>query len=268
MPLKLKCGQCIGCRLDRTRGWAIRAVHEAQMHEQNSFVTLTYNDQCLPSDHSLDVKHWQGFAKRLRKNKGPFRYLHCGEYGDENGRPHYHACIFGLDFSEDRIPFTQKLYISAELQRLWPHGFATIGNLTFDSAAYVAAYALKKATGQNADERYERVDPSTGECWAVKPDYATMSLKPGLGKSWFDKFTSDVYPDDFVVLKGQKFRPPQYYDRLLEKENPQLYTKMLLKRRQHVNDKPEDHTDTKLQVKEKITWAKLQTFGNRNTKEA
>ena len=267
-PLQLKCGQCIGCRLDRTRGWAIRAVHEAQMHEKNAFLTLTYRDQALPDDHGLHVEDWQKFAKRVRKTKGPFRFLHCGEYSEPpNLRPHYHACLFGLDFSEDRVPFETRgpntLYISAELQGLWPHGFATIGELTFDSAAYVAAYCLKKATGQLA-EKYQRVDPDTGECWEVKPDYATMSLKPGLGKTWFERYCADIYPDDFVVLKGTKFRPPKYYDQLLEKDNPELHKKMLQKRRQQIREKPEEIQDDRLQIREKVQIAKLTTYGTRN----
>ncbi len=268
-PLSLKCGQCIGCRLDRTRGWAIRAVHEAQMHTQNAFLTLTYNNQNLPEDHGLNVTHWQKFAKRLRKKKGSFRFLHCGEYGDQSLRPHYHACIFGLDFSEDRVPFQKNqghtLHISAELQNLWPHGFATIGELTFDSAAYTAAYCLKKATGQTTDQRYERVDPETGETWNVKPDYATMSLKPGLGRTWFEKYADDVYPEDVVILKGSKFRPPKYYDQLLQKERPELHEKMLQKRRSKVRASSTDHTEERLQVREQVQWSKLTTYGNRTT---
>ena len=269
-PLSLKCGQCIGCRLDRTRGWAIRAVHEAQMHPKNSFITLTYNEKNLPNDGeegqppsgTLVVKHWQDFAKKLRKKMGPFRFLHCGEYGENGLRPHYHACIFGLDFAEDRKPWG-KLFTSEELEGTWDKGFVTIGELTFDSAAYVAAYCLKKASGDNADARYLRVDPETGECWDVKPDYATMSLKPGLGKKWFEKYAGDVYPDDYVVLKGTKFRPPKYYDLLLEENDPDLLEKMKEKRRKMVRAKAQDITEERLDVRETVTWAKLKTYGNR-----
>lgn len=268
-PLKIKCGQCIGCRLDRTRGWAIRAVHEAQMHEKNSFLTLTYDTENLPEDHGLNVKHWQKFARRVRKKIGPFRFLHCGEYGDQTLRPHYHACIFGQDFREDSIQLTTNntgdypLRISERLRDLWPLGFHTIGELTFDSAAYVASYALKKATGAIAEERYERVDPETGECWKVKPDYATMSLKPGLGKTWWDKYKGDIYPEDVCVLKGTKFRPPEYYDKLLEKTDPKMHKKMIEKRRKQVRKKPEELTEKRLEIRETVTWAKLTTYGNR-----
>lgn len=235
------------------------------MHEQNSFLTLTYNDESLPEDQGLDVKHWQKFAKKLRKRKGPFRFLHCGEYGGKTLRPHYHALIFGLDFREDRKAWSKKLFTSEELESAWGKGFATIGDVSFDSAAYVASYALKKATGKATGPRYERVDPETGDCWSVKPDYATMSLKPGLGKSWFEKYAGDVYPGDFVVMKGTKFRPPIYYDKLLEKEDPELHNKMTEKRRKEIRRTGEDSTEERLEVRERVTWARLATFGSRDS---
>jgi hypothetical protein len=45
-----------------------------------------------------------------------------------------------------------------------------------------------------------------------------MSRKPGIGKEWFDKYKSDVYPHDYVVVKKHKIRPPRYYDKLLPEE--------------------------------------------------
>ena len=214
--LELRCGQCHSCRLRRTRAWAIRAVHEAQMHEQNCFLTLTYDEENVPWDGSLRVKDWQDFAKRARKRLGRFRFFHCGEYGDQHQRPHYHACIFGQDFSFDRELWEKKsgraLYVSKTLQELWPMGFSTIGALEFDSAAYVARYCLKKVGTSDPDlyvERYGRQDDVTGVTWTVEPEYATMSRRPGLGSSWFDKYKEDVYSGDFVVVKGRQFPPPQ-----------------------------------------------------------
>jgi hypothetical protein len=97
--LKLPCGRCIGCRLERSRQWAVRCVHEASLHEKNCFITLTYSPENLPKDGSLDVSHFQKFMKRFRKRFGPgIRFFHCGEYGESLSRPHYHACIFGFDF--------------------------------------------------------------------------------------------------------------------------------------------------------------------------
>lgn len=216
-PLDIPCGQCIGCRISKAQSWALRCVHESSMHNLNSFVTLTYSDEFLPPDGSLDITHWQKFAKRLRRRMGPFRYFHCGEYGDENARPHYHACIFGLDFSGDRFFHKSsngnRLYVSPFLNEVWGKGYALIGDLTYESAAYVARYCLKKLSGEAAHVRYNGVDMTTGEeLPELKPEYISMSRRPGLGASWFEKFESDVYPADEVVHQGRRHRPPRFYD--------------------------------------------------------
>jgi len=261
LPLQLACGRCRGCRLRRTRDWAIRAVHEAQMHEQNCFLTLTYNDKHLPEDHGLNVKHWQDFAKRLRKT-GKFRYLHCGEYGEDKLRPHYHACIFGRNFHKDSIPTRSQnghpYWISAEIADAWEWGFHTIGELCFDTAAYVASYVFKQINGDLVETKNTRVDPTTGETWTVTPEYATMSRNKGLGHSWFEKYASDLYPHDFAVVNGQKFRPPKYYDQQLEKTQPELWKKIAKARQEHVRKQPEELTPERLQVKETIIQAKWQ----------
>lgn len=218
----LPCGQCIGCRLNYSRQWAIRCVHEAQMHKENCFITLTFNDQALydrENPWSLDVAEFQKFMKRLRKKVGKkVRFFHCGEYGEKNKRPHYHAIIFGYDF-DDKILWSKRddvrLYTSATLQQLWPHGFVTIGNVNFHTAAYVARYIMKKQTGEEAENHYMRWDPSTGEGTAVKPEYCTMSRMPGIGASWLEKYKSDVYPHDYVVVNGHKVKPPRFYDKQL-----------------------------------------------------
>lgn len=226
--IQLQCGACLSCRIARSRDWAVRAMHEAQMAGvKNCFITLTYDEANLPEDRGLDVEEWKRFAKRMRKNLGPFRYLHCGEYGDENLRPHYHACIFGQDFSEDREKWKvrkgHQTWTSPTLEKLWPYGFSEIGSLTYDSAAYVARYVVKKATGKKGEEAVERVDAETGEVWTVNPEYATMSRNKGLGETWFQKYWRDVYPDDFVIANGKKARPPKYYDKQLEKLDKEMY---------------------------------------------
>lgn len=222
----LPCGQCIGCRLNYSRQWAIRLVHEAQMHEKSCFITLTFNDENLLSrenPYSLDKSEYQRFMKRLRKKYGShIRYFHCGEYGDLNKRPHYHAILFGVDFTHDRKLWSQKdgmkLFTSESLEKLWPYGFSTIGQVTFESCAYVARYIMKKQTGEKAEEYYTRWDPVTGEGTAIQPEYCTMSRKPGIGKSWIEKYKSDVYPHDYVVINDHKVKPPRFYDQQLDEE--------------------------------------------------
>ena len=96
------CGQCLGCRLDYAQEWAIRCMHEAEMQDNNSFITLTYDDQNLPRHGSLDKTHFQKFMKRMREHLSPLkiRFYHCGEYGEKYTRPHYHSLIFGYDFPD------------------------------------------------------------------------------------------------------------------------------------------------------------------------
>ena len=218
----LPCGQCIGCRLKYSQEWAIRLMHENQMHEQSCFITLTMNNEYLETrdnPYSLDKKEFQRFMKRLRKSYGKeIRYFHCGEYGEKNNRPHYHAIIFGMDF-EDKELFQVRdeirLYTSETLAKLWPYGFVTIGEVTMESCAYVARYVCKKHKGAGAAEHYIRWCPSTGEGIPIEPEYATMSRKPGIGKSWFETYKSDVYPHDYVVIKKHKIKPPRFYDNQL-----------------------------------------------------
>lgn len=227
--IDLPCGRCIGCRLERSRAWAARIMLESQSHSANSFITLTYDDEHLPYPPSLDHSEFQRFMKRLRKSCGAVRFYMCGEYGETTLRPHYHACIFGFDFPDkvvwSRSDVGNDLYRSATLERLWPFGFCSVGSLTFESASYVARYVLKKVTGDLAEAHYRYVDAETGEVFDRVPEYARMSLKPGIGGAWFDKFSDDVYGGgrDFVLARGHTCKPPRYFDKLLRRSNPTLY---------------------------------------------
>ena len=149
--VKLSCGQCIGCRLERSRQWALRCSHEASMYDENCFITLTYREDALPPLGSLDKRHFQLFMKRLRKRypKKTIRYFQCGEYGEKLSRPHYHACLFNHDFDDKKlfkVEGENRLYVSEKLTQLWPYGYSTVGAVTFESAAYVARYVTKKMT--------------------------------------------------------------------------------------------------------------------------
>jgi hypothetical protein len=216
----LPCGQCVGCRLEYSRQWAVRLVHENQMHEKSCFITLTFNEEELgkrDNPNSVDVRDFQLFMKRLRKKHKKIRFFHCGEYGEKNQRPHYHALIFGYEFPDRYLWQTrhkQKYYRSEELEKLWPYGHVVIGEVTFTSCAYVARYIMKKQKGKNAETHYH--NPTTGE--VINPEYCTMSRKPGIGYEWFEKYKTDVYPNDFCIINGKKIRPPRYYDNLLSEE--------------------------------------------------
>lgn len=254
--IELPCGQCVGCRLQRSKNWAIRCVHEAKLHKQNCFITLTYNDSSCPA--SLIHKHFQDFAKRLRKTQ-PFRYYMCGEYGDQNGRPHFHACLFGTDFPDKqlykRLPSGSNLYTSATLERIWGRGFVTIGDVTLESAGYVARYVMKKVTGDAADERYWSLDPYTGEAQKIEPEYNKMSLKPGIGHGFYQRYQSDIYPNGVMIHEGQKTKPPRYYEEKFKLDNPDEYANLVNRRFKQINRS--DNTPERLHERELVTKAKL-----------
>lgn len=264
-PLTLPCGQCVGCRLERSRQWAIRCVHEASLYENNCFITLTFNDENLlkrDNPMSLDVRDFQKFMKRLRKEFGNgIRFYHCGEYGDRYSRPHYHACLFNFTFP-DLLLWKEvngfRLYTSEILSRLWPYGYSSVGSVTFESAAYVARYIMKKITGKSADEFYQFIDFDSGEWYRRKPEYTTMSRKPGIGSGWFDKWGMvDTYPNDYVVMRGRKMRPPRYYDTKLDADFLDVIKSSRLEK---VLEFTEDQTYRRLIDREKCAIAKLRLF--------
>lgn len=259
-PIQIPCGQCVGCRLERSRQWAIRCVHESSLYEQNCFITLTYNDENLNDKSTLVKADFQKFMKRLRKKFGDnIRFFHCGEYGEKNQRPHYHACIFNFDFPDKElwsIRNNVRLYRSQILQELWPFGFSTIGDVTFESAAYVARYIMKKINGDKAKEHYQ----------GKLPEYTTMSRRPGIGKEWLNKFSSDVYPHDKVVLRNDVIcKPPKYYDNQFELDNPEIMTKLKNIRKTTARLNP-DNTEQRLAVRGKVKLEKIKNL--RRTYEA
>lgn len=270
-PLFLPCGQCIGCRLERSRQWAVRCMHEAQLHENNIFVTLTYDDDHIPTDFSLNYRHFQLFMKRLRKDFSGrnVRFYMCGEYGEDFQRPHFHACLFNCFFTDRKMQAKLSsgatLWRSERLSELWPFGFASIGDVTFESAAYVARYCMKKVTGPNAEAHYERVNWATGEIIRVEPEFNRMSLKPGIGAEWFKRYRNDVYTSsvdgekDFVIVRGKKVKPPRYYDKLLEKATDFSSDYVEYLRYKKAQKFGEENTPARLAVREKVAEATLKT---------
>lgn len=255
LKVTVACGQCIGCRLDYSRQWAIRCMHEAQMHEDNCFLTLTYNDDHLPDDLSLDLSHFQRFMKRLRKRFGAgIRYFHCGEYGDELGRPHYHAAIFNFDFPDKKYHKKSgtghNLYTSEALSELWHYGHAWIGSLTFESAAYVARYVMKKITGDDADNHYK----------GRRPEYVTMSRRPGIGQGWYDKFSDDIHRHDYIIVNGKKVSLPKYYNKLFEQIDGDSAFHAKSRRKWQASKHEADNTSERLRVKEQVKIAQIQSL--------
>lgn len=260
--IELPCGQCIGCRMDRAADWEMRCMHEASMWDENCFVTLTYARDCLPPNGSLEHRDFQLFLKRLRFHAGKrVRFYMCGEYGPLNGRPHYHACLFNVNFRSDRVvsgksASGQIFYESAELTKLWSHGRASVQDLTRETAGYCARYIMKKALGASAKTAYKRVLPDGSEV-ELRPEYAAMSLKPGIGSMWFKKFGRDVFPHDFVVVDGKKRSAPKYYDKLFKRACAEKFEDVQFKRVQEALVHASDNTEERRIVREEVHLARV-----------
>jgi len=201
-------------------------MHEASLHDENCFVTLTVDPEHMTPGGSLDRQAFPLFMKRLRRRIAPqkVRVFYCGEYGAECGRPHYHACLFGW-FPTDAVRAGSRgdhaVYRSADLSALWPDGFSEVGTVTFDSAAYVARYVTKKVRGEAAAEHYLRVDPESGELFCLEPEFAQMSRRPGIGAGWFDRFGGELEQDGTVIESGKEVPMPRYYRKLMNGSSPE-----------------------------------------------
>lgn len=197
--------------------------------------------------------------KRLRYFHPGIRFYSCGEYGPSTGRPHYHICIFGYHFP-DRVPFGRGFYRSAELESLWPYGHSSVGDLTFESAAYAARYICDKITGDAAKSHYERIDQDTGEITSIKPEFNLMSRRPGVGAEFFNTYKADMYPHDYVVMRGKKMKPPRFYDKMFEKLDSDAMEKIKIQREMDAQVNALENTPARLAVRETVTKS---TFAKR-----
>lgn len=242
LPVTVPCGTCLGCKLERARQWSVRISHEASLYTNNCFVTLTYKK--TPPGGSLRPRDFVLFMKRLRKTGRKVRFIQAGEYGNK-GRPHHHAILFNCAFP-DMKPFKKTasgstIYRSTELEKLWPHGFSSVGTVTTASAAYVARYTIKK-THEGGQLAPPRTLPLASD--AIKPrrqhglvaEYITMSRRPGIGHAWLQKYYTDVYPNDVIISReGHRSRPPRYYDEIMKERDPRLFQQLKRRRIDAVN---------------------------------
>lgn len=263
---KHPCRKCTGCRLDHRTEWSLRMMHEASMHEDCQFVTLTYDDDHLPEDQSLDQTHMQKFFRRLRKEFSPkkIRFVYSGEYGGQTSRPHYHAIIFGLELDDlkkiDKNERGEPLYQSEKLEQIWGNGYCIVGAVTHQSCGYVASYMLKDIEGNyNKDEPYEIIDLETGEVRERRRPFARYSNRPGIGRSWFDEYHADCFPSDFITSKGKKYSVPGYYFRLLEERDPETYAEVKERREAaiYTDENKANTTKERLKSREICRKAKL-----------
>lgn len=272
------CGKCVGCRLGKSREWATRCVHENQMCGSSSYITLTFDNEHISEQlgypnifglWSLKYEPFQKFMKRLRKRYSKLvppiydgdgkllnglKYFMCGEYGDLNQRPHYHLILFGFDFPDKYHWSTEngyKLYRSPLLEDLWPFGQSTIGTVEFESAAYVARYCMKKVNGEGKDDHY----------LGRMPEFTHMSTREALGKKWLLKYFTDVYPNDYVVIRdGIKVKPPKYYDKICNEYYPELMKEIKMQRILKAQDYEEENSTARLVVKEEVKKAAIKNL--------
>lgn len=251
--MSIPCSQCIGCRMEYGRQWAMRCVKEAESHASNCFVTLTYNGD--RDFTSLDKRDLVLFMKKIRNNYGNgIRFFAAGEY-TQAFRPHFHVLFFGLDFA-DKVPFKKSpsgemLYRSDGLEKLWTAGYSSIGAVTFESAGYVAKYALKKVTGVVANDVFR----STIEDFGLVPEFVQMSRGSkklgtgGIGRAWFEKYADEVFPMDRVFMRDKWMKPPRFFMNVYAKDHPLEVELLKLDRKNNVD--MDDNTDIRLIAKER-----------------
>lgn len=174
----------------------------------------------------------------------------CGEYGSKDQRPHYHACVFNLYFHDRKLykhNAGNPLYVSPTLSKLWPLGYATIGQLNVQTARYTARYCLKKVTGDRADAHYA----------GRQPEFARMSLRPGIGALWFNRFHADCYPDGTHTLNGRTGPTPKYYDKLYKRLDPGELSELQAARALETYKLRHDNTPERRAVKAQVKQASI-----------
>lgn len=277
-PMQVPCGQCIGCRIDKAQSWATRLEAERHFHKHSRFLTVTYDDDHLPEGCTLVKSDLKLFIKRLRhwarSNLGVrVRFYGAGEYGDspmvpipgfELGRPHYHVIAYGLYFPDEKKAEASRTgedqFSSEALEKIWGKGRCRVGMVTRDSASYVAGYAVKKMTGDKAEDYYKQIDLRTGVVYSVEPEFARMSNRPGIGRGFVEKYQTDVYPADHVVQGGRPRKTPRYFDKVFEATEPELLQKVKVKRVARALEKADDNTPERLKVKAEVAWRKSRMF--------
>ena len=225
-------------------------------------MTLTYDQFHLPPSESLHYPDFQAFMRRLRKRvRLPLRFYMCGEYGEDLSRPHYHLCLFGYNFPDlilsSKSSSGESLYTSSLLSSLWPLGFHSVQDLNSKSAAYCARYVTQKILGDSAHAHYSILDADTGELVSRVHPFNRMSLKPGIGAGWFSRFSSDVYPHDYVIRDGVKTTPPRYYDKLRKRQDAVSFEATQFSRELKARGYAGDNTPSRLLDKQVCTLARV-----------
>lgn len=256
--VQIPCGQCIGCRVQRAVDWGIRITHESKLYDKNSWITLTYQENPV----TLVRRDVQLFIKRLRKAhpERRIRYFAAGEYGSKSLRPHYHVCLFNFWPSDAKI-WVEKTqhYKSKEIETLWGLGNTDVFRLNHSRALYTGKYSCKKIGGIPAKAHYTRLNPETGELIECIPEFAQMSLKPGIGFNWYERFKTDYLPCNNVVIDGRQYKVPKYYWRKFQLSDAEsaetLQYQNYLEALQHA----QNLTPERLAIREEVALAKFRS---------
>lgn len=249
--LLLPCGKCVGCQLAHSRDWANRCYLEQKMHTWNWWITLTYDPEHIKTVKAVDKKtgevvdvatlcrkHVTDFIKRLRMHwkrkygEDGIVYFGCGEYGSKSLRPHYHISFFNLNIRDLELWYWEdgkSTYRSDTIDELWGMGRVTINENTWATAAYTARYMLKKSKNWDARRQYEEVD--------MEKEFTCCSLKPAIGKSYYDAHKDEIYATDQIILlkqigKAIHQKPPKYFDKLMSREDPERLKECQRKRKE------------------------------------
>nr|DAV64896.1 MAG TPA: Replication associated protein [Microviridae sp.] len=239
--IPIPCGQCVECRLQRSRQWADRCMLEMQYHRESYFITLTYDDDHLPKNEIIDEdsgeiisvstlvkKDLSAFIKRVRRYQEydgfyqPIRFYGCGEYGSETLRPHFHVILFGLHLPKDGFRLYRQnfngdnLYNHDFLDRCWKNGYSVVGEVTWQSCAYVARYIMKKQLGKGASDFYSDR--------GISPEFTLMSRRPGIAREYYDEHKDELFTQDFVHVSthqgSRRIYPPRYFEKLFDVDYP------------------------------------------------
>lgn len=234
---QIGCGQCIECRIQKAREWAVRLYCESLCHDKDScwFITLTYAPENLPKpfDTFNRVNYKRGmysslckdevstFMKNLRNKFGPgIRFFACGEYmpnRDPNSSqlhaPHYHLCVFGLKNLDLKFLYAKKghLYFNSDsIDKIWKKGFVVISDFSSTNAQYTAQYCVKKFTGKKNNDYYELCFNSQ-----VKPlseEFILMSRRPGIGLNYLNSHKDELLSSKLIYMReGKSAMLPRYF---------------------------------------------------------
>lgn len=217
----LPCGRCSSCRVNKSREWAVRCVCEAKSHENNYFLTLTIDDDHLKdSCGNIGVKNLMfaptacmddltAFVKRLRADQdyhhdNRLKWFGCTEYGDSSNRPHGHMILFG-PILDDLKPWTKSgsnwLYRSEYLESKWKQGNILVGEMTAESAQYVAKYCSK------VTDEYKKSCEELG----VEVPKLRMSRNPGIGIEYLKHHRLQILNDNGIYIHGKLVPIPEYW---------------------------------------------------------